>query len=46
VYLKNILGIHYDAELYIGSNKKPFKIIIDTGSTMMWVTDKNCENCR
>lgn len=38
--------MHYDTELYFGSSKQPFKLIIDTGSTALWIPDETCNNCK
>nr|QBH22548.1 cathepsin 13 [Philasterides dicentrarchi] len=43
--LKNILNRHYDAIVYIGDSKKEFNLIVDTGSTMLWIADQQCSNC-
>ncbi|KAL4474853.1 hypothetical protein ABPG74_001549 [Tetrahymena malaccensis] len=44
--LTNMLNLHYDTELYFGKNKQPFKLIIDTGSTALWIPDVDCINCK
>lgn len=44
--LTNMLNLHYDTELYFGKNKQPFKLIIDTGSTDLWIPTVECTNCK
>lgn len=43
--LKNILNIHYDIDLEFGENKQKFRLIIDTGSSDLWIPSINCEEC-
>lgn len=32
-------------DMYIGSENTEFKVMLDTGSSYTWVTDKNCTSC-
>ena len=32
-------------KLYIGEDKQPFDMIIDTGSNWLWVDSRICSNC-
>ena len=29
----------------IGSNSQPFNLLLDTGSSILWVTENNCSSC-
>ena len=36
----------YTVEINIGEPKQKFSLIIDTGSSILWVYDKQCEKCK
>lgn len=43
--LKDFKKVQYIGEINIGSKNRQFKMIFDTGSTLMWVPAKNCSSC-
>lgn len=42
---ENYENVQYNARLYIGENRQPFKILFDTGSGWFWVKDSKCPTC-
>lgn len=48
-YIEKDLHDHFQIQIfssiYIGSNKQPFDLIFDTGSSWVWVGHDSCKNC-
>jgi hypothetical protein len=44
--LENYGDLQYVGEISIGSPKRKFKAIFDTGSAWSWVVSKNCSTCK
>ena len=42
--LKSELGL-YSIDIYIGEPKQKFSLVIDTGSSLLWVYNKKCSSC-
>ena len=43
--LKPELGL-YSIDIYIGEPKQKFSLVIDSGSSILWVYDKKCKSCK
>ncbi|CAD5221277.1 unnamed protein product [Bursaphelenchus okinawaensis] len=39
---KNYLDVEYVGNIYLGSNKQRFQVVLDTGSSDFWVPNENC----
>ena len=44
LFLKSELGL-YSIDIYIGEPKQKFSLVIDSGSSILWVYDKKCKSC-
>ena len=44
-YLTNLGNAIYEASSYVGSNSQGLKLLINTGETYSWLTNKTCTNC-
>ena len=42
---KHEVGL-YSIDIYIGEPKQKFSLVIDSGSSILWVYDKKCEVCK
>lgn len=46
VPITNYFNIQYYGDIYIGSNYQEMSVIFDTGSNILWVSSKDCSQCR
>ncbi len=46
VKIRNYYNMQYYANIFVGSEKEEFTVIIDTGSNILWLPSTNCTMCR
>jgi len=46
VNIMNYYNVQYYGNIFVGSSKQVFTVIFDTGSNLLWLSSKDCMQCR